>query len=90
MDLSWFTSVSVLFLGCPDHAGSAADPRTDCHAAPGAEAEHSHPQRADPEDRRGAMKLLPPTPTHTHEHSSRLDDVPVFHMAHLSMTGCSF
>lgn len=44
------------FPGRLDHAGAAADPRTDCHATPRAEAEHPHPQRADPEDRRGALK----------------------------------
>ena len=40
-------------LGCPHHAGAAADPRTDRHAAPGAAAEHPDPQRADSEDCRG-------------------------------------
>ena len=33
-----------------DHASAPAHPRTDRHAAPRTETEHSHPQRADPED----------------------------------------
>lgn len=46
------------FLGRPDHAGPAADPRTDCHVAPGAAAEHPHSQRADSEDgRRSAVRI---------------------------------
>lgn len=44
-------------LGRPDHAGPAADPRTDCHVAPGAAAEHPHPQRADSEDGRSAVRI---------------------------------
>lgn len=39
-----------LSVGCTDNAGPAADPRTDRHVAPGATAEHPHPQRADSED----------------------------------------
>lgn len=43
-------------LGGSDHAGPSADPRTDRHAAPGATAEHPHPQRADPENcQRGSL-----------------------------------
>lgn len=44
--------------GRPDHAGPAADPRTDRHVAPGAAAEHPHPQRADSKDcRRGTLTV---------------------------------
>lgn len=46
--MSLFSSSS----GRADHAGAAADTRTDRHVAPGAAAEHPHPQRADSEDRR--------------------------------------
>lgn len=45
------------FLGRPDHAGPAADPRTDRHVAPGAATEHPHPQRADSENGRSAMRI---------------------------------
>lgn len=41
---------SFSFLGRLDHAGSAADPRTDRYVAPRAATEHPHPQRADSED----------------------------------------
>lgn len=44
-------------LGCPDHAGPAADPRTDRHVAPGAATEHPHPQRADSENSRSAVRI---------------------------------
>lgn len=48
-----------LSLGCPYHAGPAADPRTDRHVAPRAAAEHPDPQRADSEDcQRGALIVL--------------------------------
>lgn len=47
-----------LFLGRTDHAGTAADPRTDRHVAPGAATEHPHPQRADSEDcRRSTVRI---------------------------------
>lgn len=63
-----FTCRSLLFPGCLNHAGAAADPRTDRHAAPGAEAEHPYPQRADPEDSRGALKT---SHTETNAHTYR-------------------
>lgn len=45
-------------LGRPDHAGPAADPRTDRHVAPRATTEHPHPQRADSENcRRSALTI---------------------------------
>lgn len=44
-------------LGRPDHAGPAADPRTDRHVAPGAATEHPHPQRADSENSRSAVRI---------------------------------
>lgn len=44
-------------LGRPDHAGPAADPRTDRHVAPRAATEHPHPQRADSEDCRSALTI---------------------------------
>lgn len=48
----------LFFLGWTDHAGAAADPRTDCHVAAGAAAEHPHPQRADSEDcRRSTVRI---------------------------------
>lgn len=46
-----------LFLGRTDHAGPAADPRTDCHVAPGAATEHPHSQRADSEDCRSTVRI---------------------------------
>lgn len=45
------------FLGRPDHAGSAADPRTDRYVAPRAATEHPHPQRADSEDCRSTLTV---------------------------------
>lgn len=45
-------------LGRPDHAGPAADPRTDRHVAPRAATEHPHPQRADSEDCRSTLTVL--------------------------------
>ena len=54
---NWVFTISFVPLGRPDHAGPAADPRTDRHVAPRAAAEHPHPQRADSEDcRRGTLK----------------------------------
>lgn len=53
--------LAPFFCFCPPggshHAGSAADPRTDRHVAPGAAAEHPHPQRADSEDCRSAVTV---------------------------------
>lgn len=58
---NWVFTICFVPLGRPDHAGPAADPRTDRHVAPGAAAEHPHPQRADSEDcRRGTLKKTTP------------------------------
>lgn len=54
-------SLCVCPLGCSHHAGLAADPRADRHAASRAAAEHPHPQRADSEDRRRTV-MIPSEP----------------------------
>lgn len=53
-----FSSSSLLLPGCADHAGPAADPRTDRHAAPRAATEHPHPQRADSKNRLRCTMIL--------------------------------